>query len=55
MSEDNQRVEILSGAARRRRWIPEKLRIVDETLRSGGSISVLERRHGVTPNQLYRG
>jgi len=37
------------------RWTTEeKLRIVDETLRSGESISVLARRHGVAPNLLYR-
>ena len=42
-------------AARRRRWtIEEKLRIVEETLRSGESISILARRHGVAPNLLYR-
>ena len=32
----------------------EKLRIVDETLRSGESISIVARRHGVAPNLLYR-
>jgi transposase-like protein len=41
--------------ARRRRWTTEeKLRIVDETLRSGESVSVLARRNGVAPNLLYR-
>ena len=55
MSDDYQRIEVITGAARRRRWTTEeKLRIVDETLRSGESISVLARRHGVAPNLLYR-
>ena len=39
MSDDYQRIEVITGAARRRRWTTEeKLRIVDETLRSGESI-----------------
>ncbi|HEX5868661.1 MAG TPA: transposase, partial [Beijerinckiaceae bacterium] len=55
MSEDYRRIEVITGAARRRRWMTEeKLRIVDETLRSGESISVVARRHGVAPNLLYR-
>ena len=55
MSDDYQRIEVITGAARRRWWTTEeKLRIVEETLRSGGSISMLARRHGVAPNLLYR-
>ena len=55
MSDDYQRIEVITGAARRRRWTTEeKLRIVDETLRSGESISIAARRHGVAPNLLYR-
>jgi transposase len=55
MSDDYQRIEVITGAARRRRWTTEeKLRIVEETLRSGESISILARRHGVAPNLLYR-
>jgi hypothetical protein len=39
MSDDYQRIEVITGAARRRRWTTEeKLRIVEETLRSGESI-----------------
>src|SRR3954452_10352965 len=55
MSDDSQRMEVITGAARRRRWsTEEKLRIVEETLRTGESISILARRHGVAPNLLYR-
>jgi transposase-like protein len=55
MSDDYQRIEVITGAARRRRWTTEeKLRIVEVTLRSGESISILARRHGVAPNLLYR-
>ena len=36
MLDDSQRIEVITGGARRRRWTTEeKLRIVDETLRSG--------------------
>lgn len=55
MSEDNPRVEVITGAGRRRYWpIEEKLRIVEETLQSGASISAVARRNGVAPNLLYR-
>jgi transposase len=55
MSDDYQRIEVITGTARRRRWsTEEKLRIVDETLRSGEGISVIARRNSVAPNLLYR-
>lgn len=55
MLDEYQRIEIITGSARRRRWTTEeKLRIVDETLRSGESLSAVARRHGVAPNLLYR-
>jgi transposase len=55
MSEDYQRIEVITGTARRRRWsTEEKLRIVEETLQPGASISAVARRNGVAPNLLYR-
>ena len=55
MSDDYQRIEIITGTERRRRWTAaEKLRIVEETLTSGDSVSAVARRHGVAPNLLYR-
>ena len=55
MSDDYQRIEIITGTARRRRWnSSEKLRIVEETLTGGDSVSAVARRHGVAPNLLYR-
>jgi transposase len=55
MSDDYQGIEVITGNARRRRWTTEeKLRIVEETLRSGESISLIARQHGVAPNLLYR-
>lgn len=55
MSDDYRRIEIITGTERRRRWsAAEKLRIVEETLTGGDSVSAVARRHGVAPNLLYR-
>ncbi|GMG85499.1 hypothetical protein LNKW23_47210 [Paralimibaculum aggregatum] len=46
---------MISGAGRRRHWpIEEKLRLVEETLQPGATISAVARRNGVAPNLLYR-
>lgn len=48
-------IEIITDGGRRRRWsAAEKLRIVEETLYDGESISAIARRNGVAPNLLYR-
>ena len=48
-------IEIITDGGRRRRWpAAEKLRIVEETLYDGDSISAVARRNGVAPNLLYR-
>jgi transposase len=48
-------IELLTDGGRRRRWpAAEKLRIVEETLYDGESISAVARRNGVAPNLLYR-
>ena len=55
MSDDYQRIEVITASARRRRWSTEqKLEMVEETLHSGESISAITRRRGVAPNLLYR-
>jgi transposase len=55
MSDDYQRIEVITGTARRRRWsVEEKLRIVEETFASGETISSVARRNGVAANLLYR-
>jgi transposase len=55
MSDDFERIEIIAGRERRRRWSGEaKLGIVEETLTSGDRVSAVARRHGVAPNLLYR-
>ena len=48
-------IAIITDGGRRRRWsAAEKLRIVEETLYDGESISAVARRNGVAPNLLYR-
>ena len=48
-------IEIITDGGRRRRWsAADKLRIVEETLLDGESISAVARRNGVAPNLLYR-
>ena len=48
-------INIIADGGRRRRWTAaDKLRIVEETLGDGASISVVARRNGVAPNLLYR-
>ena len=50
-----QRVEIFTGAGRRRNWSAEdKARIVAESLAPGASVSAIARTHGLTSAQLFR-
>src|SRR5213080_2868237 len=49
------RVEVITSVQRRRRWsAEEKTAIVQETYAPGMSVSLVARRHGVAPNQLFR-
>jgi transposase len=50
-----QRIEVITGPARRRRWSTEqKLRIIEESYEPGTSVSEVARRHGVAANLLFR-
>lgn len=54
MTSHNSHVEILGGPERRRRWTTaEKLAMVQETYEAGATVSLVARRHGVAPNQLF--
>lgn len=55
MTDEYQRIEVITGTPRRRRWTAEqKLRIIEESCAPGESVSSAARRHGVAPNLLYR-
>jgi transposase len=46
--------EVLSGRERRRRWTPaEKMAMIAETHEPGVTVSLVARRNGVAPNQLF--
>lgn len=48
------KIEVLSGPERRRRWsTAEKLAIVQETYEPDITVSIVARRHGIQPNQLF--
>ncbi len=48
------KVEVITSVQRRRRWsAAEKMRMVEESLKPGASVSLVARRHGVNPNQLF--
>ncbi len=52
-SPTNKEVEVL-GAERRRRWsAAEKVGMVRETHEPGMTVSLVARRHGINPNQLF--
>lgn len=48
------RFEVIDGASGRRRWSAnDRARILEETLVPGAVVSVVARRHGLTPQQLF--
>ena len=48
------RLEIFTGAGRRRSWTAEqKASIVAESFEDGAPVSHVARRHGLTPQQLF--
>jgi len=54
MTNSNFKSEVLQGPERRRRRTPaEKLAIVTETQEPGVTVSLIARRHGIAPNQLF--
>jgi transposase len=53
-SEPVRRLEVFTGAGRRRRWTAEeKAQIVAETCAPEASVCAVARRHGLTPQQLF--
>jgi transposase len=48
------RLEVFTGAGRRRSWTAEqKAQILAESYESGEKVSAVARRHGLTPQQLF--
>ena len=54
MTDTPEKVEVITSVQRRRRWsAAEKMRMVEEGQEPGASVSLVARRHGVNPNQLF--
>jgi transposase len=54
MTITTQKMQVLSGPERRRRWsTAEKLAIIQETYEPDATVSIVARRHGIQPNQLF--
>lgn len=48
------RVEVITSVQRRRRWsTAEKVRLVEEALQPGMSVSFVARQAGISPSQLF--
>ena len=55
MTGKTDRVEVITSVQRRRRWpAEEKVRIVQGSYAPGMSVSLVARRHGVAPNQVFK-
>ena len=53
-SELVRRVEVFTGAGRRRRWsVEQKAGIIAESYADGETVCAVARRHGLTPQQLF--
>ena len=53
-SEPVRRVEVFTGAGRRRRWsMEQKAEIIAESYADGETVCAVARRHGLTPQQLF--
>ncbi|QQN62303.1 transposase [Bradyrhizobium diazoefficiens] len=54
ITEPVRRLEVFTGAGRRRKWSDEdKAQIVAEIVASGDSVCSVARRHGLSPQQLF--
>ena len=54
MSKTVERVEVITGRERRRRYTAEeKVRLVEETTRPGMTVSAVARLYGVSPSLLF--
>ena len=55
MSKPIERVEIITGIQRRRRYTAEeKVRLVEQTMQPGMTVSAVARLHGVSPSLLFQ-
>ena len=49
-----EKIEVITSTQRRRRWsLAENRSIVQETYEAGMSVSLVARKHGISPSQLF--
>lgn len=54
MTDTNPSSVVVLGPERRRRWsVEQKLAMVRESFEPGQTVSLVARRHGINPNQLF--
>ncbi len=54
MPNETQRIEIITGRERRRRYTGQKkVRFVEETMQPGMTVSAVARMHGISPSLLF--
>ena len=54
MSDEYQRIELITGTPSRRRWTTDqKLQIIEQSFEPGETVSSVARRKGVAPNLLF--
>lgn len=54
MPNDTQRIEIITGHERRRRYTAqEKVRLIEQTMQPGMTVSAVARMHGISPSLLF--
>jgi len=53
MTSINHKIEVLSGPERRRRWSTAEKLAIQETYEADATVSIVARRHGIQPNQLF--
>jgi transposase len=50
------RIEVITGVQRRRRWTPEqKLELVKQTFEAGMTVSLVARQAGIAATHLFSG
>lgn len=55
MTSYNGEVKLITGVERRRRWLlQEKKNIIQETYQPGSSVSLVARKYGISPAQLFK-
>jgi transposase len=54
MTITKEKIHVVTSVERRRRWAPEEKRaMIQETYQPGLSVSIIARKYGIFPSQLF--